>query len=179
MARTDLPGKIALLVRGCSRVPRRVDRLSAISGTETNAFVSMSRETDVLVSPSLDSLRTLPSKRYAPARAPIRRNQRHRTSNKNPRTGESIKGFAPFPLLDRVPNFFPNPPVFIRSKRAVYTARTVLVSRWIRDQITSRDRAYLSRPDRIFLRPQPRFFPRGKKGNRCARINKSAWTHGA
>lgn len=30
------PERLPLLVRGCSRVPRRVDPLSAISGTETN-----------------------------------------------------------------------------------------------------------------------------------------------
>ena len=37
MARTDLPGKIALLVlRAVSRVPRRVDRLSAVYGDGGN-----------------------------------------------------------------------------------------------------------------------------------------------
>lgn len=103
MARTDLPGKIALLVRGCSRVPRRVDRLSAISGTETNAFVSMSRNRRLGFA-IVGQLAHAPSRRYAARRFDGNAIDR----NKNPRTRESIKGFAP--PFDRVPNFFPNPP---------------------------------------------------------------------
>lgn len=165
MARTDLPGKIALLVRGCSRVPRRVDRLSAISGTETNAFVSMSRETDVLVSPSLDSLRTLPSKRYAPARAPpIRRNQRHRTSNKNPRTGESIKGFAPSPIA--FPTFFqihPFPSALRLETDGLH--RTYSFSFPVGFGIRSRpatESLSLATRSNFSFRPRSRFFPRGR-----------------
>lgn len=72
------------------------------------------------------------------------------------------------------------------SKRTVYTARTR--SRFPLDSGSDhvpRPRACLSRPDRIFRSVLDHgFFPEAvcpsrQKGNRCARINKSAWTHGA
>lgn len=98
------PERLPLLVRGCSRVPRRVDPLSAISGTETNVCARVTEKQTSWFRLRCDSLHAQPPKAR---RVPIR-GKRHHRWNKNRPTGESIKGFAPLCLSRSI--FRRNPP---------------------------------------------------------------------
>lgn len=140
---------------GCRPSPER---------KRTRAFVSMSRNRRLGFA-IVGQLAHAPSQRYAACRFDGNAINR----NKNPRTGESIKGFAP--LFVRVPNFFPNLPFPSALRLETDVTPTPFVFRGF---------AIIPRPDIQFLSvlhrfPGP-FASRGKKVTNAvgARINKSA-----